>query len=101
MSMYQAERYLSLGKAMTRLVKPLMGIIAGCTNAMALLQVFMVQGLDKFVKNMKMREAGKCMRRWMEVVRERKWLRGLMSRCVGGTYFAMLGDGFEIWKNKL
>ena len=57
--------------------------------------------MDKFVKNMKMREAGKCMRRWMEVVRERKWLRGLMSRCVGGTYFAMLGDGFEIWKNKV
>ena len=51
MAMYKTERYLSLDKAMAPPVSPLMGIIAGCTNAMALLKVYMVRELDQFVLN--------------------------------------------------
>ena len=51
MAMYETERYLSLDKAMAPPVTPLMGIIAGCTNAMALLKVYMVRELDDFVRN--------------------------------------------------
>ena len=51
MSMYRAERHMPLDKAMVSPVTPMMGTIAGCTNAMALLKVYMVRELDKFVRN--------------------------------------------------
>jgi hypothetical protein len=57
--------------------------------------------MEKFARNMRLRGAAKCVRAWRESVRVRKWLRGLMRRCVGGSYFALLGDGFEMWKGNV
>ncbi|GMI31631.1 hypothetical protein TrCOL_g10738 [Triparma columacea] len=57
--------------------------------------------MEKFARNMNMRGAAKCIRSWRESVRVRKWLRGLMRRCVGGSYMALLGDGFELWRGNV
>ena len=49
-AMYRAPRLVSLEGATAPAITPLMGIIAGCTNAMALLKACMVRELDAFAR---------------------------------------------------
>ncbi|GMH92566.1 hypothetical protein TrVE_jg14099 [Triparma verrucosa] len=56
--------------------------------------------LKKFGSRLRLQACMRCLRTWEESVRIRRWLRKLMSRCIGGSYFAMIGDAFALWKRR-
>ncbi|GMH93347.1 hypothetical protein TL16_g12604 [Triparma laevis f. inornata] len=56
--------------------------------------------MKKFGAKLRLQACMRCLKTWEESVKTRKWLRKLMSRCVGGSYFAMIGDAFGLWKQR-
>jgi len=57
--------------------------------------------LEKFVNRMQLSCVVKCVGQWREFVRERKFLRLFVGRMVGGMYFALMGDGFRLFRRQV
>ena len=53
--------------------------------------------MKRFAKRMQSRSALAALTTWIEYYKTRKWLRGLLNRCLGGKDVLLLSAGFRAW----
>ena len=53
--------------------------------------------LERFSRRMMMRAVNGCLLSWIGMVRERKWLRGLMKRMLGGKSMRQMRAALQVW----
>jgi hypothetical protein len=55
--------------------------------------------MARFAKKLHMRCANSAYMQWMHYVKERKWLRGLLNRCLGGKEVLLKSAAFKTWQD--
>jgi hypothetical protein len=53
--------------------------------------------ISRFAKKLTMRSANSALFKWIEYCKERKWLRGLLNRCLGGREVGLKSAAFRTW----
>jgi hypothetical protein len=53
--------------------------------------------MKRFAKKMQMAAANSALAQWIDFAKERKWLRGLLNRLLGGREMLMKSAGFKAW----
>jgi hypothetical protein len=54
--------------------------------------------LERFSKRLLLRAVNGCLVTWVEMVRERKWLRNLMTRMLGGKSGRQMRAALRVWE---
>ncbi|GMH78026.1 hypothetical protein TrST_g10618 [Triparma strigata] len=55
--------------------------------------------LEKFAKKLLLRSLYRSLEAWKELKDTRKWLRGIVNRCVGGKSVSLKSSAFRAWKH--